>query len=157
MNRRICVSFDLECDGSTEIESCTASSQSNDNWGCNYVISGEREWEIHPTDTASPWIQIFLKNEYDLRQLWIKQSKKVDNHFSEIDIEFSDGSSLGNYKLPGNHELPNHAGWIIVILPIGTRSRFVKIIRKRSQGPDSQGALAKLKVVGCLQSNFIFN
>ena len=157
INRHICLYFDLECDGLIEIESCTASSQSNHNSGCNNVISGEKEWEIKPTDIASPWIQIFLQNEYDLRQLWIEQSKNGDNQFSEIDIEFSDGSSLKNYELPGNDQLPNRDGWNIVILPIGTRSQFVKIIRKRIKGPDSRGGLAKLKVFGCLQSNFDFN
>ena len=151
------LSLDLECDGSPEIESCTASSQSNDNWGCNYVIIGEREWEINPSDTTSPWIQIFLKHEYALRQLRIKQSKNDANWFSEIDIEFSDGSILGNHTLPMKHELPNQSDWITIILPIGTHSRFVKIVRKRSHGPDTRGGLAKIEVVGCIISNFVFS
>ena len=145
-HRLIQFCIDSECSELALVDNCTSSSDANSGWDCHKVYSGpeDREWEIRGSDNMSPWIKLILKNEYYLHQLMVKPSTNPDNRFSQIDIEFSNGTSIR--KL----DLANQEDWIPIVPPNGTLSRYVKIIRRKSRGPTERGAIAKIRVFGCL-------
>ena len=143
----------LECHDEAKIVNCNASSGVfGSNWGCDKVYSdtAERDWEIAPNDQTSPWIQIDLEHEYEIRQLRIKQRGREEDRFMQVDIKFSDGASKDQCNLP------NHADWIEIPLEKRPISKFVKIIRKKSMRSTDKGGLDKIKVFGCQRGNFDF-
>ena len=140
--------FFLDCEERLHVQSCSASSEYDENYDCNKVSDGTKldsnsYWLTH-YGTTSIWIQINFDSLYYIKKLKIKQTSNVDYRPKEIEINFSKDIRL-------HHVLPNTGNWNGVKVGRDIVSNFIKIrVKQANNRRNKYTGFKQIQAFGCL-------
>lgn len=135
------------CNYEVEITNCSASSvyaEAGHKYGCKKAFDKDAssQWESSKKD-KNPRMQLDFKDSLHLRSINLFQPENYKYRFRNIDIQFSDTSTL-------SYELKDNKGWDNVTLSNDTVSRYV-IITGQSFYYTSKYSrkIPEITIVGC--------